>query len=72
MTESEWGWTSYKHLGWVVEGRKYYEGRFRLQNDIYSWTLQIVRFLAKHPKKAMSHIVNSGLEPFTFEGKIIN
>lgn len=72
VTKTEWGWTTYKHLHWVVDGRGYYEGRFKKDNDPYSWTLQVVRFLAHHPKKAMSAIINSDLEPRTFEGKIIN
>jgi len=71
--ESEWGWMSYKRLGWHDgKGHKLYEGKFRQDHDLNEWTLQIVRFLASKPGKAMSFIVHSGKEPIEFAHKIIN
>jgi hypothetical protein len=70
---TEWGWTSYRRLGWQTkDGRKFYEGHFRKEYDPFSWTLQIVKFWALHPVKAMSAICRSGKEPKEFVSETIN
>ena len=68
-----WGWTSYKHLYWNDgAGHKLYEGKFKKENDPYSWTLQTVRFWASRPIKALSAICRSGKQPLEFCNKVIN
>ena len=72
MDNQDWGWTTCRNLGWQRDnGTKYYQGRFKLANDMYSWTLQVVRFWSNHPHKAMSRICHSGKEPRVFEQETI-
>lgn len=57
MSDKDFGWINYKNLGWINEEKlKYYEGRFKLDNDPHEYTLITIRFWSNHPILAMRYI----------------
>jgi hypothetical protein len=73
MSIDYWGWDRYERTYWTREdGRKRYIGHFRKNNDPYHLTTARISFWAAHPRKAMSHICQSGLDPMTFQNQTIN
>ena len=75
MKKYVYGWTHYKRTGWVINGKKQYEGYFKKDNDPYNFTLVRVRFTAKHPVLAMREIaerLSNGISPYDIGDKEIN
>jgi len=70
---SEWGWTSYKRLGWAdKQGRRLYEAHLRSFDGPMGFSTCTIRFWARRPIIALRTIVNSGKDPVTFHEKEIN
>jgi hypothetical protein len=70
--EGEWGWTSYKRLGWAnKQGQRLYEAHLRSDGP-RGFATCTIRFWARRPIIALRNIVNSGKDPIEFHQKEIN
>lgn len=73
--KADWGWDRYTRQSNAVvdeEGRKIYIGYFRTTGLPPGYNVIRIRFIAKHPVKAMKMIVDSGKDPEEFNGAQIN
>jgi len=72
----KWGWTSCRKTGWVTpDGSKWYLANFRTTQNAATNGHTIVKevcFAAHKPTAALRTICNSGKDPMTFDGTIIN
>ena len=52
-----YGWTTYKKLGWKNEaGKKLYQGHFRAEKGVDCWRIVVIRFWASRPILALREI----------------
>lgn len=77
----EWGWTSYRRVGWLVEQddgvvRRCYRAKVRSQATRISteltWEERTIVFYAQRPILALREITNSSKDPLEFDGQRIH
>jgi hypothetical protein len=78
IPDDDWGWTSYKRVGWVSSAfpdqqeRRLYQAHFSTVGDVNGWQQVTILFWAKRPILALRAIMEGEAEPITYHDTVVN